>query len=405
MPIDPLKFSVKLDDQREHIQRRIQDRQSNLQAALAAYQECNPQTWHELATSTQTNYNLAYLARSGPQASLLEKAAVQPGPKAYTVVATDSSPMPPDRHGGMAAFHLINLGLVMLRYGPDAEAALENRPLVYFDMLDEEGGEADAAQLIDMRGSVEELRSGLELARQHRADLVLRDGPLSLWTTAQDMGEGGKSLRDEYFFLLEKQKAEGIPLIGYISSAHSQVVFNTLNLYLEELPPSLWDGLGDNLAPVASGAAKARPKKAKSKTPGGVFARAGLVDADLFRLLLQPGERGPIFKTAIGRKPGEAHKQVLETCFTYYHTPFSGEIARIEFGEWLLDEPGLLDKALGLVHNQYYAGQGYPVALMEAHEQAVLRGGDRALIRDMLELEGLLEEESEKGRSKRLRGL
>jgi hypothetical protein len=42
---------------------------------------------------------------------------------------------------------------------------------------------------------------------------------------------------------------------------------------------------------------------------------------------------------------------------------------------------------------------------MEAHEQAVLRGGDRALIRNMLEQEGLLEEESEKGRSKRLRGL
>jgi hypothetical protein len=36
MPIDPLKFSVKLDDQRELIQRRIQDRQNYLQAALAA---------------------------------------------------------------------------------------------------------------------------------------------------------------------------------------------------------------------------------------------------------------------------------------------------------------------------------------------------------------------------------
>jgi hypothetical protein len=402
MPIDPLKFSVRLDDQRELIQRRIQDRQNYLQAALAAYLECHPKTWNVLATTSQTNYNLAYLALSGPEASLLEKVPVRPGPSAYTVVATDSSPMPPDRHGGMAAFHLINLGLVMLRYGSQAEAVLENRPLVYFDMLDEEGSEADAAQLIDMRSAVEELRSGLELARQYQADLVLRDGPLSLWTTAQQMGEGGKSLRDEYFYLLEKQKSENYPLIGYISSAHSQVVFNTLNLYLEELPPSLWEGLGEGLAPAAP---KVKVKKAKSQTPGGVFARAGLVDADLFRLLLKPGERGPIFKTALGRKPGEAHKQVMETCFTYYHTPFSGEIARVEFSDWLMDEPGLLDNALGLVHNQYHAGQGYPVALMEAHEQAVLRGGDRALIRDMLEQEGLLEEESEKGRSKRLRGL
>lgn len=402
MPIDPLKFSLRLDDQRDHIRRRIQDRQDQLHAALAAYRECSPATWNDLATTTQTNYNLAYLAQLSSEASLVERVAVEDGPASYTVVATDSSPMPPDRHGGMAAFHLINLGLVMLRYGPAAGAELENRPLVYFDLLDEEGGEADAAQLIDMRASVEELRSGMEMARQFEADLVLRDGPLSLWTTARDTGEGGKRLRDEYFYLLEKQKAEGVPLVGYISSAHSQVVINTLNLYLEELPPGLWEGLDEGLSPSGP---KAKPKRAKSQTPGGIFARAGLVDADLFRLLLKPGERGPIFKTSIGRKPGEAHKQVLETCFTYYHTPYSSEIARIEFGDWLLDDLALLERALGLVQNQYHAGQGYPVALMEAHEQAVLRGGDRALVRDMLEQEGLLEDESEKGRSKRLRGL
>ena len=399
MPIDPLKFSVRLDDQRDLIQRRIQDRSLNLQAAFAAYLECDPRTWNDLATTTQANYNMAYLAQ--PEATLKEKVEVVDGPKAYTVVATDSSPMPPDRHGGMAAFHLINLGLVMVRYGPESDAVLENRPLVYFDMLDEEGGETNAAQLIDMKSSVEELRSGMELARQHRADLVLRDGPLSLWTNARDTGEGGKRLRDEYFYLLEKQKADGVPLVGYISSAHSQVVINTLNLYLEELPPSLWDGELVPAAPQPQG----KTRKAKSQVPGGAFGRANLVDADLFRLLLKPGERGPVFKTAIGRKPGEAHKQVLETCFTYYHTPYSGEIARIEFGEWLLEEPALLERALGLVQNQYHAGQGYPVALMEAHEQAVLRGVDRSLVRDMLENEGLLEEESEKGRSKRLRGL
>ena len=130
----------------------------------------------------------------------------------------------------------------------------------------------------------------------------------------------------------------------------------------------------------------------------------GVQDAMLFARLLSESERGPIFKTALG-EPRELAEYIGSLCFTYLRTPLSNEIARLEFPEWLLQDPELLERTFSLVMNQYELGQGYPVALMEAHESAVLRGDDRELLRLLLEERGLLETESEKGRSKRLRGI
>jgi hypothetical protein len=61
------------------------------------------------------------------------------------------------------------------------------------------------------------------------------------------------------------------------------------------------------------------------------------------------------------------------------------EVARIEFPEWVAEDALLLDTALSLVLAQVQKGYGYPVALAEAHNQAVVRGGDRARFFALLE--------------------
>ena len=50
------------------------------------------------------------------------------------------------------------------------------------------------------------------------------------------------------------------------------------------------------------------------------------------------------------------------------------EIVRIEIPNWSTSS---LDLAHNLVWNQINLGNGYPVALHEAHEQAVIRSSDR----------------------------
>ena len=49
------------------------------------------------------------------------------------------------------------------------------------------------------------------------------------------------------------------------------------------------------------------------------------------------------------------------------------EIARIEFPEWVAENSRLLNQALEIVFSQVNKGFGYPIALSEAHNQAVMK--------------------------------
>jgi hypothetical protein len=61
------------------------------------------------------------------------------------------------------------------------------------------------------------------------------------------------------------------------------------------------------------------------------------------------------------------------------------EIARLEFPGWVAEDTSLLETALSLTLAQVQKGYGYPVALAEAHNQAVVRGGDRTRFFALLE--------------------
>jgi NurA-like 5'-3' nuclease len=66
-------------------------------------------------------------------------------------------------------------------------------------------------------------------------------------------------------------------------------------------------------------------------------------------------------------------EQVVYFCYLHVGT----EIARVEVPEWVVKDAQLLEQALSLTLSQVAKGYGYPVALAEAHNQAVVRGGDR----------------------------
>jgi hypothetical protein len=66
------------------------------------------------------------------------------------------------------------------------------------------------------------------------------------------------------------------------------------------------------------------------------------------------------------------------------------ELARIEFPAWVVSDfqdLSLLHQLLGLVMAQVQKGYGYPIALAEAHNQAVVRGSDRRRFFALLEQE------------------
>ena len=143
-------------------------------------------------------------------------------------------------------------------------------------------------------------------------------------------------------------------------------------------------------------------RRSQSEACDGV---SGFDDRELFELLLEPGHRSPLYRSshlaarfALGLATGQEWSH-------FYYLNGGSEIARVEVPDWLADDPELLALGHAMLVKQCRLGLGYPVAISEAHEQAVITGHDREEFRRMtlmlLEQRGLPTSESAKSFSKR----
>ena len=93
----------------------------------------------------------------------------------------------------------------------------------------------------------------------------------------------------------------------------------------------------------------------------------------------------------------------------FFYMNAGEEIARVEIPAWVADSPELLSLVHAGIVDQCRKGHGYPVAISEAHEQAVVTAGDREEFRVMVETalgtQRLPVYTSLKDRSKRLKWL
>ena len=132
---------------------------------------------------------------------------------------------------------------------------------------------------------------------------------------------------------------------------------------------------------------------------------AGFDDRELFELVLAPGHRSPLYRSirlaarfALGLATGQEWSH-------FYYLNGGAEIARVEVPDWLAEDSELLALSHAMLVKQCQLGLGYPVAISEAHEQAVISGHDRQEFRRLtlmlLEQRGLPTPESAKSFSKR----
>lgn len=318
-------------------------------------------------------------------------------PSDYAILATDGSQIDLDRHASTSCY-VINVGEVVLRYGTQPHASLSSHPtLESADRLDlEDEGESDD----ESRASRERVRVELERAvAEIRAlrnviahqglpipTLALLDGSLILWS-ARSAGEDGRYYVDEYVAELEalRRLATDGPLMlaSYISSPGGSEVVNALRVSFCH-PDS----------------AVCRDQCWGRRT---AHRRCDLVtgirDAHLFEFL-RAGERSSLFGS---------RQKVLESYgdsrVSFFYLNAGPEIARVEVPAWVANDPALVDLVHALVYDQCGRGFGYPVALMEAHEQAVVSEADRQefwqLVRLALAGQALPESGSAKAFSKR----
>jgi hypothetical protein len=325
-----------------------------------------------------------------------------PCPDDFAVIASDGSHIDVDRHSP-ARCYLINIGSATLLYGQNPDAVLRSKPTLYAGKEDMtivdplgRGEQPVEGGLLGIKRAVSECLALAELGEALSPGLpavALLDGSLVMW------GLSGRAypeyvrtelLKNGFLPALDRIKEvsqrTGLAAASYISLPRSTEVVNALRIAVcPHDPPDC-----DRYCPRNS------PSSQRE-----CDAVAGIRDRDLFSALLEPGERSATFVSG-----SSIIKDYRDHEIRFFYIKADGEIARVEFPCWV-EENGLVDVLHTLILDQCRRGQGYPVALSESHEQAVVTGADREQFQHLIEL-ALTEHQlstatSEKNRSKRTR--
>jgi hypothetical protein len=294
-------------------------------------------------------------------------------PPDYSLIATDGSQIDVERHG-MAACYVINIGRVFLRYGASPAARLSAQPTLYY--RDEDLYISDGVRRIPIEGNYLSARRDLEegLALVDLADeflllrgttpaLALQDGTLVRWTLAGAEKLVQQRFLEPYLGYLDAMRERGIPVASYISRPRAPEVAGTIRLML---CPDV------DLAAERGAVCNTCSDVAAGREPSCAPCQ-GLTDADVLADMLDEGQRGPIF-ASMSRINVEAYGAHL---IHFFYLRVGREVARVELPRWAAENPAQVDLIHSVIYDQCMKGQGYPVALARAHEQAIVRAADR----------------------------
>ncbi|WP_017655826.1 DNA double-strand break repair nuclease NurA [Fortiea contorta] len=294
-------------------------------------------------------------------------------PKVHTVIATDGSQIAPNHHE-IAYCYLLNIGRVVLHYGQNRHPLLDSLPEVFYrpeDLYMSRQWGIRTEEWMGYRRTASEAVVLAELACGVKVNdsparvptLAMVDGSLIYWFLEQLPMDARDRILPPILAAWEQMREAQIPLMGYLSAARNVEGMNFLRLLA--CPHSVPD-------------CKSYCPNQLEKVPCKKFE--SLRDTSLWAMQLKPGQRGPLWRsnTPILELYGE---QIIYFCYVHVGT----EIARIEIPAWVAENSQMLDESLGLMLAQVQKGCGYPVAIAEAHNQAVVRGGDKTRFFALLE--------------------
>lgn len=270
--------------------------------------------------------------------------------KNYSIISVDGSQIYPDRHSGFACY-LINIGSVGLFYDTRTKPVFfDSQP--YFYKNDDLATTQSIAEINAQRQELE-FQDGLKRAKIIREKdpsplMILFDGSFIFWHLETiDLREKYLS---SYLTSLQLLTEEKLLIASYISLPKSKDLVSILTAYSDQ---------------------RALEKRS-------ILRRA--IDSCLVRFFLKPYERTIVFKSTVAIT--KKYATSIAPYFFYLHV--GSEICRIEIPHWIATNQELLTITASCILDQALKGRGYPVALAEAHEQAVIKGPDRDFFYQLL---------------------
>lgn len=281
---------------------------------------------------------------------------------AYVAFSVDGSQIYPDRHNVLSCF-LINTGSVVLPYNmAQKKVELFSVPKVFTGV--DENQQAFTTDGVNCKRQELELKAGLDLAKKIKADysgiptVLLFDGSLIFWHLSSKEIHVRDYYLNAYLALLDELYHEKIPVCWYISMPKSKELMSLVRLYLCNFDTDK----KELYEPVES-----------------------VIDSGIMYSVLQPMQRSIVFSNH--SSISAYYPSHLRPFFFYIHT--GNEIGRVEIPSWIAQDQNMIDMIAQIVIDQCIKGGGYPVALAEAHEQAVVKGPDREFFYHFLQKMGM----------------
>lgn len=340
---------------RSKVMRELSTVADKLFVDFSAEYELVKELWQKIASDPTFSYKLKSV--DAPwllptwQGKLDDHVAISQDPFIYSVVSVDGSQIYPDRHQGTSCF-LVNIGIVELHYGAAKPVGLATIPYVFAGSDSEHSQIEASADLVNCKRQELEFEIGLERAlqllqsQQDVPQLMLFDGSLIFW----HLESKDQAIRDtflgSYLALLQKFYEHDLLIAGYISLPKNKELVNLLRV-------SLCDFVVDECTAY---------KEVDHA-----------VDTTIARSYLPEFSRSIIF---------ESHSNICQFYLShlkphFFYLNVGYEIARVEIPAWIARDDAKVDKVARMILDQSIKGRGYPVAIAEAHEQAVVKGPDR----------------------------
>lgn len=303
----------------------------------------------------------------------------------YIVVATDGSEIPINFDFPLY-YYVINIGEIVIKYGDAPYFFANSVPQIFYKEKDlfADIGEQKLmikGELLDSKMLLEEsisLSSLLETIKNENIPIIsLLDGTLIQWEVKERNEQFKQEFINRFQLLFQKSQELNIPIAGYISGSRSRDVVGIVKLQITN---------------------------SEKKTNNEDIKQFDILqDTDIFGRLLQNGERSILF-----RSNAPILRYYAAPIFFFYLNVGS-EIVRVEIPAFVAADKQKIDLLHKLLLSQAEKGMGYPVALKEAHEQAVIHNHEKSSMRqifsELLQKEGISIQENYKSLFKKMRGI
>lgn len=291
---------------------------------------------------------------------------VNPNPVPAVICTTDGSQVFPSHHE-ISSAALINISRIRIDYSDlEREPLIENLAKLIQPNDPYENNEFTITEYFNFREYVSTERTHDELlellklmqdeiAAKTKRILCLVDGSLIQWgllesKKTKSIGKTYKEYAlDQYVEALKEFQNHETPVAGYISGSGSREVIKWFQF-----------------------AAQMPAEEIQNRS------RPYMTDVALFKNFLQEGKRSTVFHS-------NWLKDKYDSGASYFFLHVGSEVARIELPRWAGENEGIVDFVAEQCYTQARLGGGYPVLLSEAHEQAVVRGPDRAVFYSLIE--------------------